>query len=66
MTELKVNDPDDPLLKVGQVADIFQVGKRTVHQWIKDGKLNAVKVNNYNYMVNESEVKRFANERYGS
>lgn len=55
---------DDPLLSPQKIAKMFDVKAFTVRQWINDGKLKAVKVGN-SWRVQQSEMVRFANEKYG-
>lgn len=55
----------DPLLKVATVAKMFEVRPYTIRQWIKDGKLKAVRLDGGHYRVYQSEVRRYANEKYG-
>lgn len=56
----------DRMLKTSEVARIFDVKVYTVRQWIRDGRMSAVETATGRYRVKESEVKRFANERYGA
>ncbi len=56
---------DDKLLKVATVARFFDVKNYTVREWIKSGKMSAVRLDGGHYRILESEVKRYANEKYG-
>lgn len=55
---------DNPLYTVAQVAKMFGVDQPTVRLWIRQEKLNAVKVMG-RWRVQKSEVVRVANEEYG-
>ncbi len=50
-------------LKLGQVAEILGVSRRTVWRWIKEGKIKAVKLPSGIYVVPETEVERIIGER---
>jgi len=66
MSEAPDIGPENRLLTVATVGRIFSVRGFTVREWIRDGKLKgAVKINN-RWRIPESEVKRYANELYGS
>jgi excisionase family DNA binding protein len=59
----------DELLTVGQVAIIFQVTNYTVRVWLKEGKLNGIKVagaSRGHWRISRREVLRLATETYGS
>jgi excisionase family DNA binding protein len=57
---------DDPLMKVSDVAKIFDVTSATVRVWIKDGILPAIKIGNGHYWrVYTSEVTALAQRKYG-
>ena len=45
------------MLTVKEVAAYFKVSTRTVHRWIKDGKIKAIKVNR-DLRIQESEIER--------
>ncbi len=46
-----------------EVAKLFVVRPRTVQQWIKNGKLRAIKINGF-WRVAKSEVVRLGKETY--
>ena len=52
--------PDDRLLTVKQVAEMFGVRKETVLRWIKTGRLHGVMVGGtkVGYRIEASEVDR--------
>lgn len=54
----------EKLYTVQKVAELFSVTSETVRNWIKSGRLSAVKINGY-FRVSNSELKKFANSRYG-
>lgn len=56
----------DPLLTVNTVAKMFGVTTYTVRLWLREGKLQGVKLNNERWRVRQSEVERFANVKYGA
>ena len=56
---------EDPLLSVKRVANIFDVKEATVRGWIRDGKISATKLGGKAFRIQQSEVKRFANVKYG-
>lgn len=64
MTEQVVPSQEDPLLSPQKVAKMFDVQDYTVHHWIKDGKLKAIKIAG-RWRIQQSEVVRFANAQYG-
>ena len=45
------------MYSVKQICEMFQVSKRTVMTWIKEGKVHPVKVAN-KWMFNQQEVVR--------
>lgn len=49
----------EQMYNVKQVASLLAIKERTVHEWIKTGKLNAQKYPNCSmWFVAESELKR--------
>jgi excisionase family DNA binding protein len=61
MTELP-----DRLMKVSDVAEIFDVTSATVRVWIAEGILPAIKIGNGHYWrVYASEVTALAERKYG-
>lgn len=59
----EVLNPDDPLMKTDEVAQIFGVTRETIRDWIANGTINAVKFGSRWY-VRRSEVKRFVQSKY--
>jgi len=61
--------PDKPnlekLYKTREVAEYFDVSIYTVRGWIKSGILKGNKIGGKTWRVSETEMKRFATERYG-
>ncbi|MBA7621836.1 hypothetical protein ES703_29204 [subsurface metagenome] len=60
MESIKVTTDD--LLSVGRAAKNLNVSRVTAYQWIKDGKLNTIKLGGILF-VPISEVERLMNER---
>lgn len=57
---------DEPqFYSVQRVAEIFAVGDQAVRNWIKSGKIKAIKVSDKVFRIERAEVLRFANEKYG-
>ena len=46
---------------LAEVAELLKYSQRSVTQWIKDGKLKAVKPTGNRWRVSETELKRFMN-----
>jgi len=58
---------DDPLMKVRDVAEIFDVTPATIREWISQGILPAVKIGRGHYWrVYASEVTALAHRKYGN
>lgn len=57
-------NPDEELITVAEIADKFHVSVWAVREWIKSGKLNAIRPGK-SYLVPRSELVRFANTMYG-
>ncbi len=57
-------DLSQPLMSVAEIANIFQVSKYTVRQWIKDGELEAAKFGR-EWRATREQVTAFARNRYG-
>jgi excisionase family DNA binding protein len=55
-------DFGEPLLTVGEVAQIMRVSNMTVYRLIKSGQLSAVRVGK-NYRVRRSDVDKYFTER---
>lgn len=51
-------------MSVSQVADMFQVTPYTIREWIKDEKLDAVKLGS-RWRIKYSSVCKLANIKYG-
>ena len=47
------------LLTVPEVAAWARVHPKTVYRWIKDGRLNALRLGNRTYRITEPDVKQF-------
>lgn len=61
-----MTDGPDPLMKVTDVAKIFDVKPATVRAWIKDGTLDAIKIGAGHYWrVRRSAVTDLATRKYG-
>lgn len=52
------NGGDKMLLKIKDVAQALNVHRASVERWIKDGKLNAVKLPSGYYRIPEEELNR--------
>ena len=52
----------EPLLTVGEVAQIMRVSNMTVYRLIKGGQLGAIRVGK-NYRIRRSDVDRYLDER---
>jgi excisionase family DNA binding protein len=53
---------DDPLLTVGEVAQLMRVSNMTVYRLIKAGQLGALRVGK-NYRIRRRDVERYLSER---
>jgi excisionase family DNA binding protein len=53
---------DEPLLTVGEVAQVMRVSNMTVYRLIKSGQLSAIRVGK-NYRIRRKDVERYLNER---
>ncbi|WP_104182753.1 helix-turn-helix domain-containing protein [Mycobacterium avium] len=51
--------PSNPFLTVSEVASHYRVTERTVHRWIREGKLRAVRVGGRRYRINKSDIEAF-------
>ena len=58
-------DPMDKMYTVAYVAEMFAVSKETVRLWIKQQKLDAVRINGY-WRVPRSALMTFANHKFGT
>lgn len=52
----------EPLLTVGEVANLMRVSNMTVYRLIKAGQLGAIRVGK-NYRIRRSDVERYLSER---
>jgi excisionase family DNA binding protein len=52
----------EPLLTVGEVAQIMRVSNMTVYRLIKAGQMSAIRVGK-NYRIRRTDVERYLNER---
>lgn len=57
---------EDPLLTPARVATIFGVTPYTVRTWLKDGTIQGIKLPSGHWRIAQSEVKRYANTKFGS
>lgn len=55
-------DLGDPLLTVGEVAQVMRVSNMTVYRLIKSGQLAALRVGK-NYRIRRKDVERYLEER---
>ncbi|MBS7654203.1 helix-turn-helix domain-containing protein [Candidatus Bathyarchaeota archaeon] len=46
------------MLTTSEVAEIFNVTRHVVAKWIREGKINAIKLPGGRYRVPESEVEK--------
>ena len=52
----------EPLLTVGEVAQLMRVSNMTVYRLIKSGQLSAIRVGK-NYRLRNTDLDRYLNER---
>ena len=52
----------EPMLTVGEVAELMRVSNMTVYRLIKSGQLAAVRVGK-NYRIRRSDLSRYLDER---
>lgn len=55
-------DFGEPLLTVGEVAQVMRVSNMTVYRLIKSGQLGAIRVGK-NYRIRSSDVDRYLTDR---
>jgi excisionase family DNA binding protein len=55
-------DFGDPLLTVGEVAQVMRVSNMTVYRLIKSGQLAALRVGK-NYRIRRKDVERYLSDR---
>ncbi len=55
-------DFEDPLLTVGEVAQLMRVSNMTVYRLIKSGQLAAIRVGK-NYRIRRADVWRYLDDR---
>ena len=55
-------DFGEPLLTVGEVAQVMRVSNMTVYRLIKAGQLSAIRVGK-NYRIRRSDIERYLSER---
>ena len=55
-------DFEDPLLTVGEVAQLMRVSNMTVYRLIKSGQLAAIRVGK-NYRIRRKDVGRYLDDR---
>lgn len=59
---MSARDFGDPLLTVGEVAQVMRVSNMTVYRLIKSGQLAALRVGK-NYRIRRKDVERYLTER---
>ena len=52
----------EPLLTVGEVAQLMRVSNMTVYRLIKSGQLSAIRVGK-NYRIRRSDIERYLTQR---
>ena len=52
----------EPLLTVGEVAQLMRVSNMTVYRLIKSGQLSAIRVGK-NYRIRRSDIERYLTDR---
>jgi excisionase family DNA binding protein len=52
----------EPLLTVGEVAEVMRVSNMTVYRLIKAGQLSAIRVGK-NYRIRRTDIDRYLRER---
>ena len=55
-------DFSEPLLTVGEVAQLMRVSNMTVYRLIKSGQLSAIRVGK-NYRIRAADIDRYLTER---
>ena len=55
-------DFEEPLLTVGEVAQVMRVSNMTVYRLIKSGQLAAIRVGK-NYRIRRKDVERYLTDR---
>jgi excisionase family DNA binding protein len=55
--------PDDELLTISQVAKIFKVRPKTVHTWVSDRRIAAIRTPGGRLRIKQSEVDRLLEAR---
>ena len=53
---------EDPLLTVGEVAQVMRVSNMTVYRLIKSGQMAAIRVGK-NYRIRRRDVERYLSDR---
>jgi len=51
------------LLTVNQVAERLQLKPATIHKYIRDGKINAIKLGGKVYRISEEDLMKFITEQ---
>ena len=59
---MPAGDFEEPLLTVGEVAEVMRVSNMTVYRLIKSGQLAAIRVGK-NYRIRRRDVRRYLEER---
>lgn len=47
------NQPKKTLLKAKEICELFQVSKPTVYEWMKEGKLQSIKIRSRRYFLSQ-------------
>lgn len=59
--------PTEPLMKVREVADLFDVTPATVRVWLADGTIRGIKIGKGHYWrIPQSAAIELANKRHGA
>ncbi len=58
--------PDDPFLTVPEVAAQLRYTEVTVRNWIRDGKLRAIRASNRGYRIRKSDLEAMINSVDGA
>ena len=59
---MPARDLEEPLLTVGEVAQLMRVSNMTVYRLIKSGQLAAIRVGK-NYRIRRNDVERYLTDR---
>jgi len=53
----------EKLLKISEVAKILNVSRHTILNWIREGKIRAIRLPSGRYRIPESEVRKILEGR---